>query len=592
MVIEAATACPRCGAAFSEEDLRKHLHVCPHCGAHLTMPARERIAMLADPGTFRELDRGLVSVDPLAFTDQRSYRERLLEARRRTGLREAVVIGRARMDGLPVMLVVFEFDFMGGTMGSVVGEKIANAFDDATRHRLPLVSVTTTGGARMQEGMLSLMQMAKTAAAQARHDRAGLPYISVLAHPTFGGVAASFAALGDVLIAEPGALIGFVGPRVIESTIGEHLPEDSHRAETLFTSGLLDLLVARPHLRETVAFLVGHLSRGAPRQLERASPSRKQGQRPKRRAARQGPRPWEQVQLARHAQRPTTLDYIERLLTRFVELHGDREDGDDPAIVGGVGELAGQTVVVIGHERGRTPEERARRNTGMAYPQGYRKALRLMHLAAKFALPLVTFVDTPGAYPGFEAERHGIWQALARNLQAMAVLPTPIITVVIGEGGSGGALSLGVADRVLMLEHAIFSVISPEGAAAILYRDAGRAAEVAGALKLTAQDLLRLGVIDSVVPEPSAGAHTDADAMAAILRHHLVSALRTLRGLPAPKLLRARQRKYRHVGRVGAYWREVVRTEMQDLLGALETRILRRAHEHPGGGSDPPASAH
>jgi acetyl-CoA carboxylase carboxyl transferase alpha subunit len=285
------------------------------------------------------------------------------------------------------------------------------------------------------------------------------------------------------------------------------------------------------------------------------------------------------------------MEYIERLFTRFVELHGDREEGDDPAIVGGLGELAGQAVVVIGQERGRSPEERSRRHGGMAYPQGYRKTLRLMHLAAKFGLPLVAFVDTPGAYPGYEAERHGIWQALARNLQAMAALPTPVIAVVIGEGGSGGALALGVADRVLMLEHAIYSVIAPEGAAAILYRDAARAPEVAAALKLTAQDLLRLDVIDQIVPEPPGGAHADPEIMAATLRYHLVSTLAALRKVPPRKLLRLRQRRYRHIGRVGAYWREVVRTEMQELLEALETRILRRAHEHPEAGrSHPPAS--
>ncbi len=554
------------------------------------MPARERIVMLADAGSFRELDRGLVSVDPLAFTDQRAYRERLLEARRRTGLREAVVIGEARIAGHPVMLVVFEFGFMGGTMGSVAGEKIADAFEYATKHRLPLVSATQSGGARMQEGMLSLMQMAKTAAARARHDHAGLPYISILGHPTFGGVAASFAALGDVLVAEPGALVGFVGPRVIEQTIGERLPEDSHRAETLLASGLVDLLVERLRLRETVADLVAHLSRAAPARLSPVpAPPR---QRPPRRGRlRQETTAWEQVQLARHPQRPTALEYIERLFTRFVELHGDREEGDDPAIIGGLGELAGQTVVIIGQERGRTPEERSRRHGGMAYPQGYRKALRLMRLAAKFALPLVTFVDTPGAYPGYEAERHGIWQALAHNLQALAVLPTPVIAVVIGEGGSGGALALGVADRVLMLAHAIYSVIAPEGAAAILYRDAARAPEVAAALKLTAQDLRRLDVIDQIVPEPPGGAHTDPAAMAATLRYHLVSTLSALRRVPPRKLLRLRQRRYRHIGRVGAYWREVVRTEMQDLLEALETRILRRADERPEAGRSRPSAS-
>jgi len=541
------------------------------------MPARERIMMLADPRAFKELDRGLVSVDPLRFTDQRSYRERLAEARRRTGLREAVVIGEARLERRPVVLVVFDFDFMGGTMGSVVGEKVADAFEHATRRRWPVVSVVASGGARMQEGMLSLMQMAKTAAARAGHDRAGLAHIAVLTDPTFGGVAASFASLADILIAEPGAEIGFVGPRVIDLTLNEPQPADSHRAEALFRAGMVDLVVGRPELRATVAFLVGHLSRPSARRA-RTLPGRAGAGVIRSVPEQSPPPPWHTVQLARHAGRPTSLEYITRLFARFVELHGDRQLGDDAAIVCGLGELNGHTVVVVAQERGRTDEEQAQRRRGRPFPEGYRKALRLMQLAAKFGLPVVTLIDTPGAYPGYQAEQRGIAQALAHNLQAMASLPTPIVSVVIGEGGSGGALALGVADRVLMLQNAIYSVISPEGAAAILFRDAARAQQVAEALKITADDLLRLGVIDGIVPEPEGGAHTDADLAARRLGGALQATLRDLTRMSVDTLLRRRYQKYRHIGKVGVYWRQVVRREMQELLDALEQRLLRREH--------------
>lgn len=539
------------------------------------MPARDRIEMLVDPRSFRELARGLVSVDPLRFTDQRSYRERLAEARKRTGLREAVVIGEARLHGSRLVLGVFDFEFMGGTMGSVAGEKIAEGFEHATRHRLPMVIVSSSGGARMQEGMLSLMQMAKTAAAQAAHDGAGLAYISILANPTFGGVAASFASLGDVIIAEPQAQIGFVGPRVIEMTLGVQLPEDSHQAEFLFRAGMIDLIVRRADLRSAIAYLIGHLSRRAggrrvPPSVRAVLPKRSRAVRTE---------PWQTVLLARHPDRPTALDYIDGLFTRFVELHGDRYFGDDPAIIAGLGEFGEQTVMIIAQERGRTPEEQEFRRRGMALPEGYRKALRMMHLAAKFGLPVVTLIDTPGAHPGIEAEQRGIAQALARNLQAMSVLPVPVVSAVIGEGGSGGALSLGVADRVLMLEHAIYSVIAPEGAAAILWRDAKKAADVAEALKITAADLKRLGIIDEVVREPPGGAHTDPDLAADLLRNALAGALRDLRRVPVVKLLSRRAGKYRHIGRVGVYWRQVVRTEMQELLDRLEQRLQRQKPE-------------
>ncbi|HEU5300562.1 MAG TPA: acetyl-CoA carboxylase carboxyltransferase subunit alpha [bacterium] len=567
--------CPSCGAAHDAAALVEALYVCPRCQTYLSMPAHMRIEMLVDPRSFKEIDRGLVSVDPLRFTDQRRYRDRLAEARARTGLREAVVVGIARIDGRRVVLGAFEFEFMGGTMGSAVGEKLADAFEYATRRRLPVVIVSSSGGARMQEGMLSLMQMAKTAAARAAHDRAGLPFISVLANPTFGGVAASFASLGDVIIAEPGALVGFVGPRVIEMTLGVRLPPDSHRAEALFRAGMIDLIVPREDLRAAIAYLIGHLAPAA-------SARRVAGaKRPLRRRRGARAEPWQTVLLARHPDRPTAIDYIDRLFTRFVELHGDRYYGDDPAIVTGLGEFGDQTVMVIAQERGRSPEEQEFRRRGMAMPEGYRKALRMMHLAAKFHLPVITIVDTPGAYPGPEAEQRGIAQALAQNLKEMSILPTPVLSVVIGEGGSGGALSLAVADRVLMLEHAIYSVISPEGAAAILWRDASRAPEVAQGLKITAADLARLGIIDEIVPEPRGGAHADPEAAAQQLRGALARGLRRLRRTAPETLLRRRARKYREIGRVGVHWRQAMRREMVELLEGLEQRVLRRAADAP-----------
>ncbi len=560
-------ACPACGLEQPAHALAQRFYVCAGCGHYLTMPSGARIAMLSDPGTFREVDRNLISVDPLHFMDRKPYRERLVEARRQTGLREAATTGICRIEGRRVVLVVFDFEFLGGTMGSVVGEKVARAFEHATRRRIPLVSVAASGGARMQEGMLSLMQMAKVAAAAARHDRAGLAFISILTDPTFGGVVASFASLGDVIIAEPGAQIGFVGPRVIEQTTGTPLPPDSHDAETVLRAGMIDLIVSRDRLRETVAYLVGHLSRGrhAPRR-DREAPLL---------PTRPGLPAWEHVRLARHTARPQARDYIAAMTTRFVELHGDRQGGDDMVIIGGLAELDGDTVVIVGQQRSAAERPDGATELGMAFPEGYRKALRLMLLAAKFHLPVITLIDTRGANQSYESERRGIAQALARNLATMSTLPTPIVSVIIGEGGSGGALALGMADRVLMLEHAIYSVISPEGAAAILYRDARKAETLSEALKLTARDLHRLGIIDGIVPEPEGGAHLDPVASAAELQRRLISALRALRRLPLSEVLARRYAKYRHVGRVGVFWREIVRREMGEALDALSRRFSR-----------------
>ncbi len=257
---------------------------------------------------------------------------------------------------------------------------------------------------------------------------------------------------------------------------------------------------------------------------------------------------WQRTQLSRHPNRPYTLDYLGTAFDGFLELHGDRAFRDDPAIVGGLALLEGRRVVVVGHQKGRNTKEKVYRNFGMPNPEGYRKALRLMQLGEKFCLPVITLIDTPGAFPGVEAEARGQAEAIARNLRAMAALATPIVCVVIGEGGSGGALALGVGDRILMLENAIYSVISPEGCAAILWKDGTKADLAAEALKLTAQDALEFGVIDGIVAEPLGGAHRNPSEMAARLRQALIRALDELAALPRETLADRRYEKFRQMG--------------------------------------------
>jgi acetyl-CoA carboxylase carboxyl transferase subunit alpha len=257
---------------------------------------------------------------------------------------------------------------------------------------------------------------------------------------------------------------------------------------------------------------------------------------------------WQRTQLARHPKRPHTRDFIKLLFDDFVELHGDRVFGDDAAIVGGLARFEEQGIVVIGHQKGRDTREKIARNFGMPHPEGYRKALRLMHMAQKFGKPVVTFIDTPGAYPGLGAEERGQAEAIARNLREMAALRTPILSIVTGEGGSGGALAIGMGNRVLMLEYAVYSVISPEGCAAILWGDAGKASEAAESMRITAPDLLRLGVIEAIVPEPVGGAHRDWDSAAGHLREAIRNNLRDLAGLSADNLVAGRYEKFRRIG--------------------------------------------
>jgi acetyl-CoA carboxylase carboxyl transferase subunit alpha len=258
--------------------------------------------------------------------------------------------------------------------------------------------------------------------------------------------------------------------------------------------------------------------------------------------------PWQRVQLARHPRRPTTLDYFQRIFSDFMELHGDRSYRDDAAIVGGFASLGARRFVVIGHQKGRDTKSNIKRNFGMAHPEGYRKSLRLMRMAARFERPVITFIDTPGAFPGVGAEERGQAEAIARNLREMSVLPVPIIVIVTGEGGSGGALALGVGDCIFMLENAIYSVISPEGCAAILWRDRAKAADAAKSLKLTANDALKLSVIDAILPEPIGGAHRDHDAAAASIKEAILDCLPDLEAMDSRELLDQRLQKFLRMG--------------------------------------------
>ncbi|MEV0381384.1 acetyl-CoA carboxylase carboxyltransferase subunit alpha [Nonomuraea sp. NPDC050643] len=535
------SACGGCRALVYGKRLARELGVCPECGHHTRLTAHQRLAQLLDEGSAATFEAAPTLVDPLDFVDDRPYAERLGEVRERTGLSDAVVCARGAILGVPVVVAAMDFRFFGGSMGVAVGEAIAGAADAAARDGTPLVLVTASGGARMQEGIWSLLQMAKTSQALAELDRLGLPTISVITDPTYAGVAASFATLTDVIVAEPGARMGFTGPRVIMETIGERLPEGFQTAEALLRCGLIDGIRARGELRATLGALLG---RGRP--VHRGSGPGALIRRAEELPARDA---WETVRAARDPGRPTALDYIAQFVDGFVELHGDRASGDCPAIVGGTGRLEGEPVMIIAHQKGHGTAELIARNHGMATPAGYRKAARLMRLAEKWRLPLITLIDTPGAYPGVAAEERGQAIAIAESVRLMSQLHTPTIAVVTGEGGSGGALALGVADRVLCLAGAVYSVISPEGCAAILWRDRALAPRAAEALRVDARELLRMRVVDGVIPEPAGGAHRDPALAAELLRHGLSTVLTEVTGVPLDDLLRARRRRYRDIGR-------------------------------------------
>lgn len=498
--------CNKCGAAIIAEDVKQGNYICPKCGGYFRIHAYRRIQMVIDEGTFEEWDHDLTGGNPVNY---KGYPEKVQALQEKTGLKEAVVTGRGKINDRETVIAVCDGRFLMASMGWAVGEKITRAVERATEEKLPVIIFACSGGARMQEGITSLMQMAKTSAALERHSKAGLLYVSVLTEPTTGGVTASFAMLGDIILAEPGALIGFAGPRVIEQTIRQKLPKGFQRAEFLVEHGFVDDIVRREDLKETLGkILEMHegQSTDSTSENEKASYINKDEFSPKSDVAHAGINPyltaWERVQLSRKTDRPSGSDYIEALFTDFMEFHGDRNYGDDRAVIGGIAKFHGRPVTVIVQEKGTNTKENIAHNFGMPMPEGYRKALRLMKQAEKFHRPVICFVDTPGAFCGIEAEERGQGEAIARNLRELAGLKTPVLSIVTGEGGSGGALALAAGDQVWMLENSVYSILSPEGFASILWKDSTKAKEAAAVMKLTASDLYQKGIIEQVIPEP------------------------------------------------------------------------------------------
>jgi len=529
--------CNKCGAAILTEEVKSAGYICPKCQGYFRVHAYERIRMTVDEDSFEEWEKDMEFVNPLEF---KGYEEKVKSLKEKTGLSEAVVTGKASIEGNPAVIAVCDGRFLMASMGQVVGEKITRAVERATKEQLPVIIFACSGGARMQEGIVSLMQMAKTAAALKQHSDAGLLYVSVLTDPTTGGVTASFAMLGDVILAEPKALIGFAGPRVIEQTIGEKLPKGFQRSEFLLEHGFIDRIVERKEMRTVLGNILqmhhtaqNHVIQKPVQTVE------------KERQSVQEKDAWERVTISRKNDRPVGQDYIRTLFSDFLEFHGDRCYGDDPAIIGGIARFAGIPVTVIAQAKGKSTKENVAHHFGMPSPEGYRKALRLMKQAEKFKRPILLFVDTPGAFCGIEAEERGQGEAIARNLFEMSSMKVPVLSVVIGEGGSGGALALAVADEVWMLENAIYSVLSPEGFASILWKDSKRASEAAEVMKLTAADLKKLGVIEAVIAEPEVYTEETMQSVVFVLQKKITEFLDTHCNFSPEELAAQRYERFR-----------------------------------------------
>jgi acyl-CoA carboxylase subunit beta len=565
--------CLSCGADISSSSKYRRLRVCPICGYHYTISARRRIAAISDEGSFKETSKWIQSLDPLEFSPRISYRVRLLQDQTRTGLTEAAVTGTCSIGGTPVVIIVLDSSFLGGSMGVVVGEKVTLALELAARKKVPCVAMVTSGGARIQEGVLSLMQMAKTTlAARALKDK-GQAFIVALSNPSTGQVLGSFASMADIIFAEPGSHIGFAPLGDLREIDGKRA-DSEHTAESYLERGHVDAIVERDSLKHELASLLDLISPEF-----RLTSSRKI--KPESITIR--PREaWEMVKLARRPDRPRARFYIDNVFANFFELHGDRVFTDDPSIIMGIARLGGQSVMIVAQQKNvhGLAADSPDATHGEITPGGFRKARRGVILAETFKIPVVTIVDSPGPKLGIDMEQLGLASAISRMIDQMGRVKTPTLSILIGEGGSEAALAFGLADRVLMLENAIYTPIAPERGAQAEMSDPSKASDIARALKLTSVDCVEMEIVDDIVPEPERGAHGSPEEAARLLKRSLMRELSNLAGSNTKTLVRRRQKKFRKVGEYGSRFRTALRRETKAWQVGLAAGV--KAFRHAG----------
>ncbi len=535
--------CESCGRLVYYKDYKDNHYICPRCNRAFIMTPKQRFDLLFDNNTWERITLPTVTDDPLNFVDRVAYKDRLADARNDTGYSDAITTADGTIGGIATTGCVLNGDFMMGSMGRAAGDCIVASMEHAIEKRQPFIMVTSSGGARMQENILSLMQMARTTVAVNKLHANGIPYIVLLTDPTFGGVTASFAMLGDIHIAEAGARIGFAGRRVIEQNIREKLPSNFQTADYLYEHGMVDMVVPRAELKGKLEKILAVLTK-QPREPKTISVTTPEFDASKKIRGMGETEAYDKVLLARHENRPHFLDYVNGIVEDWTYLAGDRTFAEDPAMGSGIGFWRGIPAVIIGQEQGRTIETRQKHRFGMANPDGYRKAQRMMRLAEKFGLPIISLFDTAGAFAGREGEERGQSQAVAESISVGLSVKTPYIAVNVGQGGSGGAIAIGTGDRVLMLENAIYSVIAPESCASILWKDNKFKATAAQAMKLTARDMASLNVIDKIIEEPAGGAHTDWQTTMQLLSVAVADQIQELAEIPREELPARRADKF------------------------------------------------
>ena len=562
--------CFACNKDIENSSKYKNFKICSEssCNFHFHISAKERINLIIDSGSFKEINKNLTSsFEQIAQEELEDYDEKIKSDQFRTGLNEAVITGTAKVDGKQIVIIALDFGFLGGSMGLIVGEKIALSYELASKKQLPVILIINSGGSRIQEGVISLMQMSKTVSAANLLKNSNIPMISILCNPSTGQAMSSFATLSDIIISEPGARIGYSSYRKLKSKNSNEI-KDQYTSEDFLQRGFIDLVVKRDDLRYQISTLINIFKPKYSYKSKKINITKNKNLKFND--------PVTSLKISRNTKRPKSSDYIKNIFTDFIELHGDRISDDDDSVTIGIGKIINEPFILIAQERkiiSKINNNVERNYNNKIVPSGFRKALRALKLAEKFKLPCLCLVDAVYPELSLKSEYSGLAYSISELISNKLSLESPILSVIIGEGGSETALAFSIADTIMMQKNSIFAPLSPEEAAKIKLGDSRKVKEISNIMRFTSEDCLKLGIIDRIIDEPNDGSHQNHKESAKLLQEGIIEELSLIRNVYPKTLAKRRANKFRKMGDYSQKYKTDLKTEINIWSSALKAGV-------------------
>ncbi|MEC8048674.1 MAG: carboxyl transferase domain-containing protein [Chloroflexota bacterium] len=560
--------CFACKIDLNNSAKYRNFKICAECNFHFHIPAKERINLIIDQGTFKEINKNLSSnFEQIAQEELENYDEKIKSDQFRTGLNEAVVTGTAKINGEDIIIIALDFGFLGGSMGLIVGEKVALAYELASKKNLPAITIINSGGSRIQEGVISLMQMSKTVSSANLLKNSNIPMITILCNPSTGQTMSSFATISDVIIGEPGAKIGYSSYRKLKNK-NSHDSRKQYTSEEFLTNGFIDLVVSRDELKYKISVLISILKPKYSYKSKRLKITKNKNIKFNNAL--------ESLKISRNIDRPKSSIYINNIFSEFIELHGDRIGNDDNSVIIGIGKIVNEPFVLVAQERRvitKSNNNVSRNYNNKIMPSGFRKANRALKLAEKFKIPCLCLVDAVYPELSLKSEYSGLAYSISELLSNKLSLETPILSIIIGEGGSETALAFSIADSIMMQKNSIFTPLSPEEAAKIRLGDSRKVKEISNMMRFTSEDCLKLGIIDRVIDEPNEGSHQNHLESSKLLQEGIIEELSLIKNVYPKTLAKRRANKFRKMGDYSQKYKTDLKTEINIWSSAFKAGI-------------------